>query len=239
MNKETLKNFITKYNLSGVDSVKWKTDGQSLAVRFSTNDLNLGGDIRTDLLFLDSGDYGIHDASALVSQLGILGDDINITVVKSGKRNTALRFTDGTYKAQFMLSDLSIIPAPPKKFNIPDMDVTLRMDTEFVQKFVKAKNALPDAETFTVFSDGKYARVVIGHSNKINANTIELPIENPKGSAPDGVVFQATLMKEILLANKECGGLVFKYTSAGGGVAVLDFDVEGFELDYYMVSVDG
>ena len=235
MNKETLKNFITKYNLSGVDSVKWETDGQSLAVRFSTNDHNLGGDIRTDLLFLDSGEYGIYDASALVSQLGILGDDISITIVKSGKRNTALRFTDGTYKAQFMLADLSIIPIVPKKFNIPSMDVTLRMDAEFVQKFVKAKNALPDAETFTVFSDGKDARIVIGHDNKINSNTIELPIENPKGSAPDGVVFQATLMKEILLANKECGGLVFKYSVAG--IAVLDFDVEGFELDYYMVAV--
>lgn len=237
MHKDTLKSFIAKYNLSGVDSVKWETDGQSLKVRFTTNDKNIGGEIRTNKLSLNAGEYGIHDASGLIAQLGILGDDVSIAVVKSGKRNTALKFTDGTYKAQFMLADLAIIPPVPVAFNIPDIDVTLKMDAEFVQKFVKAKTALSDAETFTVFSDGTKARVVIGHSSRINSNTIELPIENPKGSDQGGVVFQANLMKEILLANKECGGLVFKYSTQG--IAVLDFDVEGFELDYYMVAVDG
>ncbi len=240
MNKETLRSFIAKYNLSGVDSVKWETDGQSLKVRFSTNDHNIGGEIRTDQLSLDPGEYGIHDASALVSQIAILGDDIKISVVKSGKRNTALRFTDGTYKAQFMLADLSIIPPVPKNFNIPPFDVTLKMDAEFVQKFIKAKTALPTAESFTIFSDGQTARVVIGHSDKINSNTIELPIADPKGSLEIGVRFQANLMKEILLANnvslRECSGFTFKY--CGQGIAALDFDVEGFELDYYMVAVD-
>ncbi len=238
MKKDVMRGFIAKYNFTGVESVKWETDGNSLKVRFLTPDQNLGGEIKTDQLSLDVGVYGICNVSSLLGQLNILGDDIEVSVVKRGSRDTALRFTDGTYKAQFMLADMSAISEVPTEFAIPPMDVTLTLDAEFIEKFIKSVTALSDAETFTVFCEGNAAaKMVLGHSKKINSNTIELPILGPVvGMSEKGIVFQAKLMKELLLANKECKTVKFKYSESG--LAVLDFDVEGFELKYYMVAVD-
>ena len=50
----------------------------------------------------------------------------------------------------FMLADTSVIPAVPSINAEPEYEVTIDIDELFVNKFIKAKNALPDAKNFAV-----------------------------------------------------------------------------------------
>ena len=49
MQKNKLDRFIQKYNLGGnVNSVKWKSDGNSLSTSFVTPDKSLLGEVKVD-----------------------------------------------------------------------------------------------------------------------------------------------------------------------------------------------
>ena len=55
MQKSKLDKFIQKYNLGGnVNSVKWKSDGDSLSTAFITSDKSLMGNVKVDNVNFES-----------------------------------------------------------------------------------------------------------------------------------------------------------------------------------------
>lgn len=235
MNKNTLERFIAKYNLAGAaESVFLITEGGELSTRFISSDRAVLGIIKTKEFVFDEGKYAVYETARLSGLLGVLGDDIRVKVNKDGKEAKSLLLSDGKAKVTFVLADPAVIPATPTAKQLPTFDITVKLDEEFISRFVKAKNGLPDVETFTVLSDDKKARVVLGHS-RLNTNRVEFEVQSDTTKEIDSVNFNAQYMKDILLANKEA--TEGKLEVSTKGLAHVTFKVEGFEVDYYLVAV--
>lgn len=239
MDKETLVTFIEKYNLSGtVESVKLTSDGDCLKTSFVSTDKSLAGSVTIKGLKLDKGEYCVYDTAKLKKFLSILSDDIAVTPIDVDGRVVSLTISDsaGT-EISFMLSDPSVIPTAPKVKAIASFEVEIPLDDTFVSQFVKAKNALPDVDNFTLLMNKKSNKLemVIGYSS-VNSNRIKVPV-NPvagKDAVTGPISFNANYLKEVLNANKGTSGAVFKVALAG--ISQVTFVDGDFESTYYLIK---
>ena len=234
-----LERFISKYSCGGAaESVTWETDKKSLSTRFISADKNVLGEVKTTEVGFDKGEYSIFDTNTLRAMMGVLDDNIQITVNKVNDSAKSLGFCnpDGSTKTTFVLSDPSVIPSVPALKSIPDFDIEITLDSKFMQTFVKGKNALPDVETFTVVTEDDKTQIVLGYSATQNTNRVAFQAELQEGEGVDREVsFSARYLKEILLANKEAKSGVLKVSNKG--LAYVTFDIDGFSVEYYLVEI--
>ena len=72
MQKTKLNKFIQKYNLGGnVNSVKWKSDGNSLSTSFITPDKSLLGNVTVDNFQFEDSELGVYQTDVLKSLMGV------------------------------------------------------------------------------------------------------------------------------------------------------------------------
>lgn len=237
MQKSVLERFIAKYNLSGAaEAVLWVTDDDSLGTRFISDDKNVLGIIKTTEATFEPGEYSVYDTAQLRSMLGVLEEDMSVKVNKKNNKVTSLGLGDASSKATFVLSKREVIPDVPDLKQLPEFDVEVTLDDKFLNTFVKGKNALPDVETFTVLTERGETQVILGYSARANTNRIAFKVELSRGDGLDRPInFSARYLKEILIANKEARGGVLKVSSKG--LAHATFDLDGFEVDYYLVEI--
>lgn len=237
MNKSELLKFIELYNLNGtVEAVKLVATDKGLKTSIVSECKTLAGTVSFSSLKIDEGEYGIHDTAQFKKMLGVLADeDINVTVSKSDNRAISLCISDKTIESVCMLADLSVIPSAPKVKEIKNFDVEIPIDDSFVERFVRAKNALPDVDTFTIMPNKKdKLELVIGHSS-INTNRIKLDI-NPidgKDKLKEGISFNANYFKEILSKNRGVNSI---YKIASAGISTIHFKTDGYEATYYLIK---
>jgi hypothetical protein len=234
MKKSILERFISKYNLGGVaNAVILKSDGKSLSTTFISDDKSVVGEVSTTQLQMDPGSYAVYDTPQLRSMLGVLDEDITVKVVTVNGKNTSLSFSDNSgVKTNFVLASEDNIPrAPVAKKAMPNFEVVSTLDKVFVERFIKAKNALPDVETFTVLCDGKSAQIVIGHS-KMNTNRVTLPLPASTTDKIEPINFHARYLKDILVANKEADKGKIEVSSQG--IARVTFEIADFSVTYYL-----
>lgn len=237
MQKSVLERFIAKYNLSGAaESVLWVTENDSLGTRFISDDKNVLGIIKTTEATFEPGEYSIYDTTNLRGLLACLEEDISVNVNKKSGKNTSLGLRDASTKVTFVLAKPEVIPDVPDLKQLPDFDLEVTLDDKFLNTFVKGKNALPDVETFTVITEKGKTQIILGYSSKANTNRVAFNVELAKGDGLDRPInFSARYMKEILVANKEARGGTLKVSSKG--LAYATFDLDGFEVDYYLVEI--
>jgi ribosome maturation factor RimP len=140
---------------------------------------------------------------------------------------------DTITKASYMLSDLSVIPTAPNLKQLPPFDVKIELTKEFTSKFIKAKNALPEADNFAVESDGTNTNIIINYSN-VNTNKISFKATTLETSSMSPVCFSAKLFKEILEANKDCTGTL---EISSKGLGRVTFSNKEFSTVYYLVKL--
>lgn len=242
MQKEILERFVAKYYLSGAgESVKWVIRDGELKTTFVSQDKNVKGTIQTSGLSFDDGDYAINNTTNFKSVLGVLGDEIEVKVNTRGGKATSLGLHDAATRVTFALSNSEIIPSVPDVQNLPDWDkdpdvVFLKLDTQFHITFVKGKNALPDSNLFTVITEDGVTKIVLGYSPKANTTRVAFtPTIESGNELSRPVQFDANYMKEILLANKDAKGGILRVSPRG--VAYCTFDVDGFEVEYYLIGI--
>ena len=159
MKKSSFEGFITRYNLGGeVESVKIDSTEEGLSVKFISDDKTLLGNVSSDNKDFPSGEFGVYTTSQLKGLLTVLDSDID---VKEG--DASLVFSDKGTSVNYMLADLSVIPVVPDLKQLPEFTSTIKMDNDFVNKFVKSKGALSDSDTFT-FSCKSSVICIICHS---------------------------------------------------------------------------
>lgn len=238
MQKTVLERFIAKYNLGGAaEAVTWKNEKKQLKTKFITDDKNCLGIVGTSEFSIEDGEYSIYDTAQLRSILSVLDEDIQVKVNKKSNGDPiSLGIRDAATKATFILSDPSVIPPTPDLKTIPDFELEMALDTKFINRFVKGKNALPEVETFTIVCDKK-PQIIIGYSDTMNTNRVAFDVEFSDSSEmiDRNISFSARYMKELLLANKEARGGTMKVSKAG--FSHITFDVDGFNVDYYLVEV--
>ena len=237
MQKIKLNKFIQKYNLGGnVNSVKWTSKDNKLSTTFVTPDKSLMGKVSVDNFKFDEGYVGIYTTDQLEKLLNVLSGDITLDVSRSGDKAYSLKIKDGAVSIDYTLSDLSVIPDPPTLKRVPDFETNIKVDSNFIETFIKGKSALPDADTFTIVNKNGDTQVIIGYST-INTNRVNIPVSTTINGLLDNISFNANLFKDILVANKDCTSATLEVSN--DGLIRINFKIDDYDSVYYIVATQG
>ena len=235
MDKYKLTRFIDKYHLGGnVNAVVINSKGDTLSTRFITGDKALLGELEMNSWNFQDVELGVYDTEQLSRLLGVLDDDVTLNLTQSGDKAIALEISDQYSKVNFMLSDKSVINQPPPLKGIPEFQLKIKVDTNFIQRFISGKSALPDTDTFTVITSNDGVKLVIGYSS-INTNRVTIPVETETYEDIEKVSFNANLFKDVLVANKECETATLEVSEKG--LSRINFKVDQYDVTYYLVAV--
>jgi hypothetical protein len=235
MDKYKLTRFIDKYHLGGnVNAVVINSKGDTLSTRFITGDKALLGELEMNSWNFQDVELGVYDTEQLSRLLGVLDDDVTLNLTQSGDKAIALEISDQYSKVNFMLSDKSVINQPPPLKGIPEFQLKIKVDTNFITRFISGKSALPDTDTFTVITSNDGVKLVIGYSS-INTNRVTIPVETETYEDIEKVSFNANLFKDVLVANKECETATLEVSEKG--LSKINFKVDQYDVTYYLVAV--
>ena len=235
MQKSKLDRFIQKYNLGGnVNSVKWKSNGDTLTTSFVTPDKSLLGNVKVDKFPFEDAELGVYQTDQLKSLIGVLGDDVSLDVSRAGDKAYSLKVKNGPVSVDYVLSDLSVIADPPALKRLPEFGTQIKLDNNFINTFIKGKGALSDVDTFTIVNGDNGCEVVIGYSST-NTNRVNIPVETTSNDLTDAITFNANLFKEVLVANRECTSAMLEVSNEG--LARINFKVDDYDSTYYVVAM--
>ena len=234
MNKAKLTRFIQKYSLGGlVESVAWKAGDNKLVTRFISDDKTVLGEIQLDNFAFTSPDLGVYTTSTLSKLLSVVGEDIELETQEIEGKAVNIFIKSENTKVQFQLADLAVIPNVPDLKKLPDFDVDINFDGAFIDKFIKAKNALSEVDTFTILTEKKELKIVLGYSN-INSNRVVFVVDKAYDGEIKPIYFSAKYLKEILTANKEATSVVLKVSTQG--ISHVEFKIDDFNAKYFLVE---
>ena len=235
MQKSKLDRFIQKYNLGGnVNSVKWKSSGDTISTSFVTPDKSLLGNVKVDKFPFEEAELGVYQTDQLKSLIGVLGDDVSLDVSRAGDKAYSLKVKNGPVSVDYVLSDLSVIADPPALKKVPEFGTQIKLDNSFINTFIKGKSALSDVDTFAIINGHNGVEIVIGYSST-NTNRVNIPVETTTNDLTDPIIFNANLFKEVLVANKECASAVLEVSTEG--LAKVNFKVDDYDSTYYIVAM--
>ena len=235
MNKNNLLRFIQKYSLGGViESVAWNAEGNKLSVRFISDDKTMLGEVDFDGFTSAPFNIGIYTTSLLKNLVGILDNDINLKVDSVGDKATVLKLSSDETETSYQLADLGVIPSVPDLKQMPEFGIGIEMASNMIDKFIKAKGALSDIDTFTVFSEGGDLKMAIGYSS-ISTNRVTFTAIKGYTGDVKPISFSAKYLKEILTANKEATSA--KLNVSIDGLAHVEFKIDEFTCKYYLVEI--
>ena len=234
MKKTELLNYISRYHLAGATtSVKWNASGGSLQSSFITDDQNVIGSVSANI-DLGNQTLGVYATPQLVKMLSAVGDDVEIDVKDIDGKAVSMDISDKEVNMTFMLADLSVIRQVPELKQLPDWNVTVPLDKDFVSRFVKAKNALPESENFGVHSKNGKAEFIVNYSS-INTSRIKFEVSGTINKDMNVVCFSSNLFKEILQANKDAETSKLEISEAG--LARVTFTSQKYTSTYYLVQL--
>lgn len=233
MEKSKLVSFINRYYLAGnCEAVTLKENDNGIGCELIDGDQTVVGKIQWKTESFLKGSLGINHTGALTKMLSAVGENINVDVLDASGKNYAMKISEGSTKLTFMLADTSVIPAVPTINQEPDYKVAMDVNDEFINKFIKAKNALPDAKNFAVQVKNGQIKFIINYTT-INADNISFEIGG-KAEEMEPICFSADKLKEVLTANK--GDLGTLHVSPDG-LARIDFTGPDFESSYWLVQL--
>lgn len=238
MNKNRLQTFVQKYYLNGlVENVKIHVKDNTITTDFITEDRSTLGHITYKNVSIEDTVFGIFDTSQFIRMLSVLDEDIDVNILKVSEKpvNMKMQSKSGT-QVTALLADLSVIPDVPIMNKIPEFGLTFDVDDEFVSKYVKAKAALPETDTFTIVPDANMTKLVLGMSN-VNTNRISLPMKDVDlmDDLLDNKTINANVFREIINVNK---GNTAKVELAEAGLLRISYNSADFNAVYYLKTIE-
>lgn len=234
MEKSKLQSFISRYYLAGnCEAVILKENETGVGCELIDMDQTVVGKIQWLTTPFMKGTLGINHTGALIKMLGAVGENINIDVKDAAGKNYAMTISEGSTKATFMLADTTVIPAVPTINTEPDYQIQIAVNEEFISKYIKAKNALPDAKNFAVQVKGGVIKFIINYTT-VNSDNISFEVGTTTSEDMDPVCFSADKLKEVLVANRGDAGQLHV---SPDGLARIDFVGSDFESSYWLVML--
>jgi hypothetical protein len=206
-----------------------KSDDSNLSVRMISDDKTLLGDVTVVEGDFPNGEFGIYTTSQLKGLLSVLDEAISVEEVTG-----AVKFSDKGTKVQYMLAAPSVIPAVPDLKALPPFDVEVTLNDDFINKFIKSKGALSDADTFTFTSKAGKSEIILGYSS-INSNRISIDVATNSTEDIEPIAFSAKYLKAILMANKGSKTSSLKISSKG--LSHVSFTDGDYTSNYYLVEI--
>jgi len=235
MNKNNLLRFIQKYSLGGlIESVAWNAEGNKLSVRFISDDKTLLGEVEFNAFTSKAFNVGIYTTSLLKNMIGVLDSDIALKVDLAGDKAVSLKLSSEETETSYQLADLGVIPPVPDLKQLPEFGIDIEMASTMIDKFIKAKGALSDIDTFTIFTEGGDLKMAIGYST-ISTNRVTFTCQKGFTNEIKPISFSAKYLKEILTANKEATSA--KLNVSVDGLAHVEFIIDEFVCKYYLVEI--
>jgi hypothetical protein len=235
MNKNNLLKFIQKYSLGGlIESVAWNAEGTKLSVRFISDDKTLLGEVEYNAYTSTPMNVGIYTTSLLKNMIGVLDNDLTLKVDKAGDKSVSLKLSSEETETSYQLADLGVIPPVPDLKTLPDFGIAIDMASNMIDKFIKAKGALSDVDTFTIFTEGGDLKMAIGYSS-ISTNRVTFTAQKDYAETVNPISFSAKYLKEILTANKEATSAKLKVST--DGLSNVEFQIDDFVCKYYLVEI--
>jgi hypothetical protein len=235
MEKNRLSRFISKYNLAGlVESVAWNSEGGKLSTKFVSDDKTVLGVVTLDSFDFEDATVGVYNTNTLKSLLNVLGNDVQIDLKKIDEKPISLSLTSDSTTVQYQLADLTVIPNVPDLKQLPEFGISIDLDANFIDKFIKAKSALSDVDNFTVLTEKGKLKIVIGYSN-INTNRVDIVVNDNFTEEVKPISFSAKYLKEIFSANKEANSVILNVSTSG--LAHVEFKIDDFTAKYFLVEV--
>lgn len=233
MEKTKLLNFINRYYLNGnCEAVEVKSESNYVYCNLIDSDQTVVGRVQWNTDPFMDGTIGVNHTGALTKMLSAVGENIDINVKNNSGKNYSMEIKEGSTKMTFMLADTTVIPAVPAINQQPEYEVSIPLDDAFVSKFIKAKNALPDAKNFAVQVKNGQITFIINYTT-INSDNISFEISGT-ADPMEPTMFSADKLKEILTANKgETGHLHV----SSQGLAKVEFTSTDFESTYFLVQL--
>ena len=236
MNKVLLERFINKYSLGdSVQSVILTIKDNVLTTEFITPEKSLLGKLALNDFQFEDIELGIYNTAQFSRMLNVLGEDVKLNVLRSEDTAISVKLEDVNASINYMLSDKTVIPQVPEMKNVPEFQLTLEIDSNFVSRFIASKNALTDKETFTIVTDKdrESCDCILGYSS-INSDRIIIPVNVDQFNDMDLLSFNADLFGKILQANKECSK--GKLEISAQGLARVTFKVDNYHVVYNLVA---
>tara|TARA_B100000287_G_scaffold134445_1_gene126378 strand:+ start:1866 stop:2585 length:720 start_codon:yes stop_codon:yes gene_type:complete len=235
MQRSKLDRFIQKYNLGGnVNSVKWSTKSNTLETKFITPDKSLLGEVKVADFNFDDSTLGVYQTDKLKSMMSVLGDDISLALTQVDNTAVSLNVKNGSVSIDYVLSSLDVISDPPPLKRLPDFQTKIKIDSKFIDTFIKGKSALSDVDMFSFINKDGGVVAVIGYAST-NTNRINIPVDASSNGLTEPITFNANLFKEMLVANKECTSAVLEVSNEG--LAKVNFKVDDYDSTYYVVAM--
>lgn len=243
MDKKAINTFIRKYHLNGtLEQVRWLAKNGQLNVTAITSDKKFLTSVTLDKFDgFEDAEVGILETSRLKQMMTAIGDNVTFTLNKDDEdRVTSMVLSDDKTEVQYVAADLDVLPARPKTKSLPDYGVEIKLTETFIDKFLKAKAALPEVDLFTLVMSKKKGKMemVLGYSDNINNNRIALEVdaEDGKDKVKAPISFNAKILKEIIAANDECKCPILKVSE--DGLAFLEITQDSYTSQYYLVKID-
>ncbi len=237
MEKKLLVQTIDSFYLNGLTSqVKLKVVNKQVNIKFATDNKDCIGDI-TAPIELEDCEIGIYNTSQLLKLLGITNEYIELSLVKQGSHFLRLNISDNQFDLVYNLSDLGLIQDPSVISNLPPHDLEFDINFEFIQKLIKAHNALDKPPRLEIglgkdFQDQDVITFIMGekssYSNKVNFSEPGTIISSIKP-----IPFNAVNIREILSVSKSAKGKAYIYKD---GLMKVQLEEEGIKSEYFLVA---
>lgn len=248
MEKKQIETFIKKYNLGGaIEGVLWQNDNNNLSVTAMTSDRKLFASVQLEKAasFFTGVEVGIQDTSKLKKMLGVLGDNVSLSLDVDDTNTADIRVRqiiaeDGKNTVNFNAAAKDVIDPVPKMKNVPPFEVEITLSPEFIDTFSKAFSAVADDQAlFTLIMSKKKQKLelVLGYKQNLSDRiALEVTATAGKDTVKNPISFNAKHLKEILAANSEVANPVLSVSEAG--LASINFTDSGFTTKYYLVKID-
>lgn len=235
MNKTQLTKFIEKYHLAGsIESVIWNCKSNACRANFSHEDKTLIGSVTCKKMDLVDAQIGVFTTSELSKIINIMKDDITLKLDSRDDKHVALNINDAVFKSKYHLSEIDVIPKAGKISSVPDFELTITLDDKFIDQFLSAKGALPEASIFAITCQDNEVEFIMNYSN-INTNNITFHGQGTSNINFKPTLFSAEKIKNILSANKTASKKQLRISSKG--LAEFSFSDGDFDSIYFLVQM--
>lgn len=236
MQKSDFSNLIKKYYLEKqCPSVKWTIKDKKVLINFTSEDLSTIGTLDANL-DLEDREIGIFDTTSLLTMLGALDNEINLSFNYEKNTPTGIRLSDGKVDGLCILADLSVIPESKTLKALPEWDYEIPLKKELVDRFVKSSKALADAKLVGLIADVNSVDFVINYSEtNTNRITVQFPAEITN-HVVDVLAFNVNILTTILSCNSDFRE--GKISVSSRKLMMIEFKGEDYEVKYFMKGND-
>lgn len=241
LSKSYFQSAVQKYYLNGtVESTRWSFKDNNLYIDFVSPASDLVGSIIAKEINIKNAEIAIYDTTRLLRLLTITDKDIFVDLTKKGTTYSKLTIADNQFDLIYSLADLSLIRKAPD-VEEPTYELSIELSNSDINSLAKAKNALNDTADLVfnleeeISGNGKKVEIKFGNDDEFSDRVSYYcrNVTTELSSIPK-ITYNANLLKEILVCNKEMEKAEIFISLAG--LMKISFVNDKIESKYFLVQ---